>query len=167
MNKKWENIDFSLPGVGFLMVRDSKIPVSDRDLPRTQALVLDFRRAKRKMVRETSIERPRNLRDWRRFFPETWEPFEWKSPVFFFFFFLTENPPHIQIVFRKLRENGLKIEVKRCQLFRLKITYLGFVVSADGVSRHLSPTCNSVPSSPSNGIPMGNAGDHCILRTQC
>ena len=31
---------------------------------------------------------------------------------------------HLEMVFRKLREHGLKIEAKKCQFFRLKVTYL-------------------------------------------
>ena len=40
----------------------------------------------------------------------------------------------LEMVFRKLREHGLKIEAKKCQFFRPKVTYLGHVVSADGVA---------------------------------
>ena len=39
-----------------------------------------------------------------------------------------------EMVFRKLREHGMKIEAKKCQFFRSKVTYLGHVVSADGVA---------------------------------
>jgi len=39
----------------------------------------------------------------------------------------------LEMVFRKLREHGLKVEAKKFQFFRPKVTYLGHVVSADGV----------------------------------
>ena len=38
------------------------------------------------------------------------------------------------MVFRKLQEHGLKIEAKKCQLLRPKVTYLGHVVSVEGVA---------------------------------
>ena len=40
----------------------------------------------------------------------------------------------LEMVFQKLREHGLKIEAKKCQFFRTQVTYLGHVVSADGVA---------------------------------
>ena len=40
----------------------------------------------------------------------------------------------LEMVFRKLREHGLKVEAKKCQFFRPRVTYLGHVVSADGVA---------------------------------
>ena len=40
----------------------------------------------------------------------------------------------LEMVFRRLREHGLKIEAKKCQFFRPRVTYLGHVVSADGVA---------------------------------
>ena len=40
----------------------------------------------------------------------------------------------LEMVFRKLQEHGLKIEAKKCQFFRPKVTYLGHVVSAEGVA---------------------------------
>lgn len=38
------------------------------------------------------------------------------------------------MVFHKLGEHGLKIELKKCQFFRPKVTYLGHMVSTDGVA---------------------------------
>ena len=40
----------------------------------------------------------------------------------------------LKMVFQKLREHGLKIKVKKCQSFRPKVTYLGHVVSSDGIA---------------------------------
>ena len=40
----------------------------------------------------------------------------------------------LEMVFQKLREHGLKIEGKKCHFFCPKVTYLGHVVSADGVA---------------------------------
>ena len=45
-----------------------------------------------------------------------------------------EHLSHLELVFRKLREHGLKIEPKKCQFFCSKVTYLGHVVSAEGVA---------------------------------
>ena len=40
----------------------------------------------------------------------------------------------LEMVFQKLQEHRLKIEAKKCQFFRPRVTYLGHVVSADGVA---------------------------------
>ena len=47
---------------------------------------------------------------------------------------ITTQLQRLEKVFQKLREHGLKIEAKKCQFFRPKVTYLGHVVSADGVA---------------------------------
>lgn len=39
-----------------------------------------------------------------------------------------------EVVLKKLREQGLKIEPTKCQLFQDKVPYLGHVVSAEGVA---------------------------------
>ena len=49
----------------------------------------------------------------------------------------------LEMVFRKLREHGLKVEAKKCQFFRPKVTYLGHVVSADGVATDPAKTESS------------------------
>ena len=45
-----------------------------------------------------------------------------------------EHLRRLELVFQKLREHGLKIEPKKCQFFCPKVTFLGHVVSADGVA---------------------------------
>ena len=51
--------------------------------------------------------------------------------------FSQDIPQHLrwlEIVLKKLREHGLKLEPKKCQFFCPKVNYLGHVVSADGVA---------------------------------
>ncbi|KAK3709629.1 hypothetical protein QZH41_010093, partial [Actinostola sp. cb2023] len=47
---------------------------------------------------------------------------------------IEEHLIRLKVVFRKLSEHGLKIEPTKCQFFGNEVTYLGHVVSADGVS---------------------------------
>ena len=44
-----------------------------------------------------------------------------------------EQIERLESVFRKLRENGLKLKGSKCEFFRKEIKYLGFVVSEDGI----------------------------------
>lgn len=45
-----------------------------------------------------------------------------------------EHIDRLECVLRKLQENGLKAEPRKCHLFRTEITFLGHVLSPDGVS---------------------------------
>lgn len=47
---------------------------------------------------------------------------------------IQEHLERLETVFSKLRHHGLKIEPAKCQLFQDQVTYLGHVVSADGVA---------------------------------
>ena len=47
---------------------------------------------------------------------------------------IREHLKRLELVLQKLREHGLKLEPKKCQFFCSKVTYLGHVVSADGVA---------------------------------
>ena len=47
---------------------------------------------------------------------------------------IEDHHQRLELVFQKLRQHGLKIEPKKCQFFCPKVTYLGHVVSADGVA---------------------------------
>lgn len=44
-----------------------------------------------------------------------------------------EHLDRLQRVFRRLRESNLKLSPKKCDFFRNKVTYVGHVVSADGI----------------------------------
>jgi hypothetical protein len=44
-----------------------------------------------------------------------------------------EQIERLESVFRKLRENGLKLKGSKCEFFRKEIKYMGFVVSEDGI----------------------------------
>lgn len=41
---------------------------------------------------------------------------------------------HLEQVFRKLHEHGLKLQPRKCKLFREQVTYLGHVISHEGVA---------------------------------
>lgn len=41
---------------------------------------------------------------------------------------------HLELVFRKLAAHGLKLQPPKCKLFQRKVTYLGHVISKDGIS---------------------------------
>ena len=45
-----------------------------------------------------------------------------------------EQIERLESVFRKLRENGLKLKGSKCEFFRKEIKYMGFVVSEDGIT---------------------------------
>ena len=44
-----------------------------------------------------------------------------------------EQIERLESVFRKLRENGLKLKGSKCEFFRKEIKYMRFVVSEDGI----------------------------------
>lgn len=39
----------------------------------------------------------------------------------------------LRIVFQRIREAGLKLKAKKCELFRKEILYLGYIISAEGI----------------------------------
>lgn len=41
---------------------------------------------------------------------------------------------HLVQVFEKLAAHGLKLQPHKCNLFKRKVTYLGHVISKDGIS---------------------------------
>ena len=47
---------------------------------------------------------------------------------------VADHLQRLERVFQKLREHGLKVEPGKCQFFQDRVTYLGHVVSAEGVS---------------------------------
>ena len=44
-----------------------------------------------------------------------------------------EHMKNLEIVFDRLRKHGLKMKLKKCEFFRVEVSYLGFIVSADGI----------------------------------
>lgn len=46
-----------------------------------------------------------------------------------------EHQKHIQGIFRRIREHGLKLKLKKCKFFQQKTAYLGFVISSEGVKQ--------------------------------
>jgi len=47
---------------------------------------------------------------------------------------LEEHLEHTQIVFDRLRKNGLKLKLKKCGFLQEETTYLGFVINQQGIS---------------------------------
>ena len=51
-----------------------------------------------------------------------------------------EHLKHLQLVFEKFREAGIKIKMSKCEFFKNKIEYLGHLVSGQGIwSRNIPP----------------------------
>ena len=44
-----------------------------------------------------------------------------------------EHLEHLDIVFNRLQEAGLKLEESKCDFFHVQIHYLGHMMSADGI----------------------------------
>ena len=44
-----------------------------------------------------------------------------------------EHTQHIQTVFDRIREHGLKLKLKKCSFFEAETEYLGFVINEQGV----------------------------------
>ena len=53
--------------------------------------------------------------------------------IFIFSKTLEEHMMHIRMVFEKLREEKLLINLKKCNFVKKELVYLGFVVSAEGL----------------------------------
>ena len=45
-----------------------------------------------------------------------------------------EHLEHLEEVFHRLREAGLKMKHSKCDFFKSKIHYLGHLISAEGIS---------------------------------
>ena len=44
---------------------------------------------------------------------------------------------HLQQVFDRLREHGLKFKLKKCSFLRSETTYFGFIISSEGIKQRL------------------------------
>lgn len=44
-----------------------------------------------------------------------------------------DHRKHIQTVFQRLREHGLKLKAKKCSFLKEQTRYLGFVIDSDGI----------------------------------
>ena len=54
--------------------------------------------------------------------------------IFVFAENISEHIRRLDVVFTKLSEYGLKLELKKCTFFRKEVTYLGHRISAEGIS---------------------------------
>ena len=43
-----------------------------------------------------------------------------------------EHLKHLQLVFEKIREAGIKLQMSKCEFFKSKIENLGYLVSGQG-----------------------------------
>ena len=46
---------------------------------------------------------------------------------------IDEHFDRLDAVFRRLKENGLKLKGSKCEFFKTEVKYLGFVVSEEGI----------------------------------
>ena len=46
---------------------------------------------------------------------------------------LEEHLEHLSVIFGKLRQHNLKLKLKKCSFLQVEITYLGFVISEEGI----------------------------------
>ena len=44
-----------------------------------------------------------------------------------------EHLRHIETIFKRIRQHGLKLKLKKCTFFKEETDYLGFVISKDGI----------------------------------
>ena len=44
-----------------------------------------------------------------------------------------EHLEHLEVIFHRLKEAGLKMKHSKCDFFKCEIHYLGHVISADGI----------------------------------
>lgn len=44
-----------------------------------------------------------------------------------------EHLRHIQIIFDKLRQHGLKLKLKKCNFLVDETSYLGYIINEDGI----------------------------------
>ena len=58
-----------------------------------------------------------------------------------------EHLEHLEIIFRRLKEAGLKMKHSKCDFFKCKIHYLGHLISADGI-RPLPNKLDSIKHMP-------------------
>jgi hypothetical protein len=51
---------------------------------------------------------------------------------------LAEHKQHIWLVLKAMEEAGLQLDVNKCEFHKTEVTYLGYVVSTEGVRMDLS-----------------------------
>ena len=42
---------------------------------------------------------------------------------------------HLELVFKKIREAGIKLKMSKCEFFKKEIKYLGHLVSGEGITQ--------------------------------
>lgn len=60
---------------------------------------------------------------------------------------MDEHLKRLEVIFQKLQEFGLKLELKKCRFFQREVTYLGHKLSAEGIStdpEKIQPTPSTV-----------------------
>jgi hypothetical protein len=51
---------------------------------------------------------------------------------------LAEHKQHVQLVLKAMEEAGLQLDVDKCEFHKTEVTYLGYVVSTEGIQMDLS-----------------------------
>ena len=59
-----------------------------------------------------------------------------------------EHLDHIEQVFKRLEEAGLKLSLKKCSFFKKHIQYLGHLLSEEGVFQPLPEKLESIAKMP-------------------
>lgn len=49
-----------------------------------------------------------------------------------------EHMRNLEAVFKRLKEHGFRLKMRKCQFFRESVEYLGKIISSEGL--HISPT---------------------------
>ena len=67
---------------------------------------------------------------------------------------------HLERVFRRMREAGVRLKLSKCYFVQLKVEYLGHVVSAEG----LIPMPNKIKAVQEFPVPTNTIGVKAFLR---
>src|SRR5437762_10064997 len=46
---------------------------------------------------------------------------------------LSEHRKHVRMVLERLKEAGLQCDIKKCKFYATEVTYLGLIISRDGI----------------------------------